>query len=145
MTTPNNSNDRGEVRRANPDNAATDPNAAAKQDQVKRDHDALEASARRVDASVPGQQAATDPDAAAKQDQIKRDHDALEASARRVDASVPTATDRNVAAKQDQVKRDHDALEASARRVEASVPPDVRDTPVQRADFTDDATERKPR
>ena len=74
---------------ANPDKAATDPKAAAQQDQVKRDHDALEASARRVDASVPGgSEPATDRNAAAKQDQVKRDHDVLEESARRVERSV---------------------------------------------------------
>ncbi|HYR29025.1 MAG TPA: hypothetical protein VEU30_11210 [Thermoanaerobaculia bacterium] len=82
MTTPNN--------RSNPDNAATDPRAAAVQDQVKRDHDALEESARRVESSVSSTGGAvTDPAAAAKQDRVREDHDRLEESARRVEASVP--------------------------------------------------------
>lgn len=72
---------------ANPENAATDPKAAAQQEQTRRDHDAIEESARRVDESV--RDAATDPRAAAQQDQIRRDHDAMEESARRVEASVP--------------------------------------------------------
>ena len=93
-------------------------------------------------------EAATDPRAAAQQEQVKADHDALVDSARRVEASVPSnqqpATDARAAAKQDQVKADHDALVDSARRVEASVPAEVRDTPVQPANFTEDE-ERKRR
>lgn len=116
MTSSNDTKDRGnsgDVRRVNPDNAATDPNAAAQQDQVKADRNALEEQARRVEASVPGdtrdpRQAATDPDAAAAQDRVKADHD---------------------------------RMQESARRVEASVPADVRDTPVQRANPGTDATE----
>ena len=84
----------------NPNNAATDPRAAAKQDQVKRDHDVLEESARRVQSSVSApdhrpdpNHAATDPRAAAKQEQVKRDHDELEESARRVEESVRTSKD----------------------------------------------------
>jgi len=49
----NNSNERSGHGHANPDHAATDPRAAAQQDQVKRDHDALEESSRRVESSVP--------------------------------------------------------------------------------------------
>jgi hypothetical protein len=45
-------NDDRSNHHANPDHAATDPRTAAKQEQVKRDHAALEESARRVDASV---------------------------------------------------------------------------------------------
>jgi hypothetical protein len=79
------------MRHANPDNAAVDPKAAAQQDQVRADHDALEESARRVESSVPDDnRPATDRNAAAIQDQVKRDHDALEESARRIDASVPS-------------------------------------------------------
>jgi hypothetical protein len=75
---------------ANPDKAATDPNAAAAQEQVKRDHDRLEDSARRVEASVRNTDggAATDPDAAAKQDRVREDRDRLQESARRIEASV---------------------------------------------------------
>jgi hypothetical protein len=46
-------NDDNRNHQTNPDHAATDPRAAAQQDQVKRDHDKLEESARRVEASVP--------------------------------------------------------------------------------------------
>lgn len=84
-----NRNDTG-VRQHNPENAATDPVAAAQQDQVKRDHDALAAQAARVDASVPANgEAATDPDAAARQDQVKADHDRMAEASRRIEASVP--------------------------------------------------------
>jgi hypothetical protein len=125
---------------------SNDPNNAASQDQVKRDHDALEESARRVEASVPSnQQPATDSRNAAKQDQVRADHDALADSARRVEssASQPT-TDPDAAAKQDRVRADHDRLEESARRVEASVPADVRNTPVQPAQANeDDARDRR--
>ncbi|HEX6097377.1 MAG TPA: hypothetical protein VF432_13695 [Thermoanaerobaculia bacterium] len=84
MTTPD------RTHTANPDHAATDPRNAAKQDQIRADHDALQESARRVDASVSDNGgAATDRDAAAKQDRVKADHDRLEESARRVASSVP--------------------------------------------------------
>jgi citrate synthase len=107
MTSSTNSNDgRDRGHTINPDNAATDPRAAATQEQVHADHDALQESARRVEASVP--------------DNVR---DANQA-----------ATDSAAAATQDQVKADHDALQESARRVEASVPADVRDTPVQPAE-----------
>lgn len=43
----------GEVREPRPENAAQDPQAAARQAQVQRDSDALRESARRVDASTP--------------------------------------------------------------------------------------------
>lgn len=96
MTGSNNPNDRsnsgstGEVRQHDPNNAATDPNAAAQQDQVKADRDALQEQARRVEASVPSSgEAATDRDAAAAQDRVKADHDRIQESARRVEASVP--------------------------------------------------------
>ncbi len=76
------------TRQHDPNNAATDPNAAAQQDQIKRDKEALQEQARRVDESLPsGREAATDPNAAAVQDQVKRDHDALEESRRRVEES----------------------------------------------------------
>jgi uncharacterized protein involved in exopolysaccharide biosynthesis len=92
MTTPN---DR-DAHRPNPDNAATDPNAAAKQDQIKADHDALQDSARRVESSVPASgEAATDPTAAALQDRVKADRDRLQESARRVEQSAPADLDRN--------------------------------------------------
>lgn len=116
MTSSNNQNDRGntgDVRHVNPDNAATDPNAAAQQDQVKADKNALQEQARRVEASVPGN--TLDPRHA--------------------------ATDPGAAAAQDRVKADHDQLEDSARRVEASVPAEVRDTPVQPANLGTHATE----
>ena len=112
MSNPNNPNDRTNDRNLDdtrPD-VATDARAAARQEQVKADHAALEESARRVESSVgaglsttPVHEAATDPAAAAKQDQIKADRD---------------------------------ALQESARRVESSVPADVRNTPVQQANDT---------
>ena len=43
----------GEVREPRPENAAQDPQAAARQEQVERDTDAMRESARRVDASTP--------------------------------------------------------------------------------------------
>jgi hypothetical protein len=100
MTSPNDRNgsgSTGDVRHADPDNAATDRNAAAAQDQVKQDHDVLEESARRVESSVPSNgEAATDREAAARQDQVKADHDRLQDSARRVEASVsPDPATRN--------------------------------------------------
>lgn len=120
----------------NPNNAATDPRAAAQQDQVKADHDALQEQARRVDASVPPDgRAATDPDAAARQDQVKADHDRMQEQTRRVEASVPSdvrdtpiqAANLGNAANDDNVRNaDHardnaDAARESARRVEESV------------------------
>ena len=42
------------VRLPEPEAAARDPRNVAAQDQVKRDHAALEAQKRRVDASIPG-------------------------------------------------------------------------------------------
>lgn len=164
MTTPSNPNERGtegEVRQANPDNAATDRNAAAKQDQVRRDHDALEESVRRVEASVPSnQQAATDPAAAAKQDQVRADHDRLQESARRVENSVSAdvrdtpvqPADNYVddgrgnagSAREhaDSARANADAARESARRVENSVPADVRNTPVQPVDDDRDRDRR---
>ena len=122
MTTPND-------RRPDPDNAATDPRAAAQQDQVKRDHDALEEQARRVEASVPSnQQPATDPDAAAKQDQVRADHDRMQESARRVEASVPAdvrdtpVQPANIGTQAtDEARANADAARDSARRVADSV------------------------
>jgi hypothetical protein len=104
----------GDVRHHHdPDNAATDPRAAAQQEQVKADKNALEEQARRVEASVPND--TRDPGAA--------------------------ATDPDAAAAQDRVKADHDRMQDHARRVEASVPADVRDTPIQASDAAGNATE----
>ncbi len=146
----------GDVQRADPNNAATDANLAARQDQVKANRDALEEQGRRVDASVSADvrdtpvqgMGDTDRTNADRQDQIKADRDALQEQARRVDASIPAngeaATDPDAAASQDQVKADHDRMEEASRRIQASVPADVRDTPVQPADTTrDDDTNRR--
>lgn len=66
-----------------------DPHAAAQQDRVKADHDAIQESARRVDASVAGTGGVSeDARAAAQQDRVRDDTEALQESARRVDASV---------------------------------------------------------
>ena len=43
----------GEIRAPRPENAAQDPQAAARQEQVQRDSDALRDSARRVEATTP--------------------------------------------------------------------------------------------
>ena len=92
MASSNHTNSDGngsDQRRAPPDRAAVDTEAAAKQDQVHADAQALRESARRVEASLPAHgEAATDPRAAAMQDQIKADHDLLQESARRVEQSV---------------------------------------------------------
>lgn len=45
----------GEVREARPEDAAQDSQAAARQEQVKRDSDAIRESARRVESSTPEQ------------------------------------------------------------------------------------------
>ena len=45
----------GEVREPRPENAARDPQAAARQEQIQRDSDALRESARRVEASAPSE------------------------------------------------------------------------------------------
>jgi hypothetical protein len=74
---------------------SVDPNAAAKQDQVKRDHDALEASARRVESSVPSQvrdtpvqpMSATDTGDGAEE--AHENANAARESARRVQNSAP--------------------------------------------------------
>jgi hypothetical protein len=111
MTSPNDSDAgrrSGEIRPVDPENAATDPRAAAQQDQIKADHEALQQSARRVESSVQGS------------------------------ARDTAATDPAAAALQDRTKADHDRLQESARRVESSVPADVRDTPIQPANTTID-------
>ena len=107
-----NSGNSGGVRHADPQQAAVDAGAAAQQDQVKADRDALQESAQRVDSSIPAG---------------VRDTPVAQGNA-------GGAVDSAAAALQDQVRADHDALQASARRVESSVSADVRDTPIQRAD-----------
>lgn len=100
-------------RHADPHDAATDPRAAAKQDQVRRDHDALQESARRVEASVSSS----------------------------VRDTPVRSSDLVTSAQQEQMREDHDVLQESARRVAASVPANVRDTPVQPANLAS-ASER---
>lgn len=73
---------------ADPDHAATDPRAAANQEQIRADHEALEESSRRVQATAREGHLTTDPAAAAAQDRVRADHDALQESARRVESSV---------------------------------------------------------
>lgn len=41
------------IRQPDPDAAAQDPRNAARQDQLRRDHDAIVAQQRRVEASIP--------------------------------------------------------------------------------------------
>lgn len=45
----------GQVREARPEDAAQDSQAAARQEQVKRDSDAIREHARRVESSTPEQ------------------------------------------------------------------------------------------
>ncbi|HEX8618931.1 MAG TPA: hypothetical protein VF911_15215 [Thermoanaerobaculia bacterium] len=151
----NDSGNSGNVQRANPDNAATDTNLAAQQDQVRANRDALQEQERRVDASVSSEtrdtpvqpMGDTNRDNADRQDQMKADHDALQEQARRVDASMPAngeaATDPDAAAMQDRVKADHDQMQEASRRIQASVPAEVRDTPVQPADTSRDDDSRR--
>lgn len=75
----------GTTRQANPNNAATDPRGAAVQKQVKRDHDRLAATARRIDSS---QGVAEDPEAARKSDRAHRNAEAARSSAKRVQRST---------------------------------------------------------
>lgn len=126
---------RGETGDVRPtEHAAVDPAAAAKQDQVRADHRALEESARRVESSVssevrntPIQQA--DPGSAARES-----HGSSGGRGEvRIAAPEHAVTDPVGAAVQNQVRTDHDALEESARRVESSVTADVRNTPIQHA------------
>jgi hypothetical protein len=97
MTTPND--------RSNDVQAATDPTAAAKQDQIKADHDRLAESARRVEASVPAgvrdtpvqpahATSATEDTAQSLRnvDAARDNADAARESARRVEQSVPEGT-----------------------------------------------------
>lgn len=118
----------GDVRHPSPKPAASAPVDSASQDQVRADHDALQESARRVEASVPASVRETPVQPAASAgsgaDQV-RNADPAKA-----------AVDRVAAARQDQVRADHDALEESARRVESSVPADVRDNPVRHSGET---------
>jgi hypothetical protein len=113
MTSSNDQNNRGgstgEVRRVNPDNAATDPSAAAQQNQVKADHDALQEQARRVESSVPpdvrdtpvqranpGTDATEDTGRPVRNADAARDNaDAARESARRVQDSVAGERDRD--------------------------------------------------
>ena len=140
MTSSNDDNrggNDGDRRRIDP---AVDVDAAAVQDQVRADAEALRASARRVEASVPANgEAATDPDAAAIQDQIRADHDELQESARRVEASVsaevrntpvqpagdgPRATEDTTQARRnvDAAHANAEAAREGARRVDDSLP-----------------------
>lgn len=43
----------GEVREARPENAAQDPSAAARQEEARRNAEAIRESARRIEASTP--------------------------------------------------------------------------------------------
>lgn len=118
----NRNDDRNDLHHANPDDAARDARAAARQDQVHSDHDRLRDFSQRVDASV-SDGAATDRDAAAQQEQVRRDREALQQSSRAVESSAPrgdAATDPTNAALQDRVRADHDALQQSSQRVQGS-------------------------
>ena len=114
----------GDVQKPDPNNAAVDPSAAAQQNQVKADHDALQESARRVQSSVSSDVRDT-PVQPAERAQRGRS-----AATEHVNPDR-AAPDPRAAATQDQTKADHDQLEESARRVDASVPASVRNTPVQ--------------
>ena len=115
---------KGNVQKPDPNNAAVDPQAAARQNQVKADHDALQESARRVNSSVPSDVRDTPVQP------VGRSGGSSSSSASRVDPDR-AATDPQAAATQDQIRGDHDRLEESARRVDASVPASVRNTPIR--------------
>ena len=146
MTNQNGNSDggtRGEVHHADPNHAAVDPAAAATQDQVKADHDALEASAQRVESTVSADVRDTPvhrSDAASAGGNATTTGTTGTTSTTGTGGDVRHANpdlatvDRDAAAKQDRVKADHDVLQESARRVEASVPESVRETPVQQPD-----------
>ena len=122
MTSSKNSDDtwnRGDVERADPRRAATDPRAAAQQEKVKEDHDALEESARRVESSIS---AGAEGSFARESNAGNERHHADPENAAVDPAALQT---------QNRTKADHDALQESARRVNASVSAEVRDTPVQ--------------
>ena len=128
MTTPN---DRDDVHRTNPDHAATDPRAAAQQDQVKRDHDLLEESARRVESSVSSDVRDTPVQPANRgADEARENADAARDSARRVESSVSSETrDTPVQPANrgaDEARENADAARDSARRVDESVNRDRR-------------------
>ena len=123
----------GNVQKPDPNNAAVDPKAAARQDQVKADHDALQESARRVNSSVSSDVRETPVQP------IGRDAGGSSGSAGRVDPDR-AATDPQAAATQDQIREDHDRLEESARRVDASVPASVRNTPIRHTEPADRGT-----
>jgi hypothetical protein len=120
------------TRTVNPDNAATDPRAAAQQRQIKKDHDVLVASAKRTAATASGDQrgasarrsnrngAATDPRGAAIQKQVKRDRDSLAATARRIDSTAAVVEDPEAARKSDRAHKNAEAARKSARRVQRS-------------------------
>lgn len=119
----------GDVRHPTGTPAVENPVNAAQQDQVKADHDALQESARRVEASVPASVRET-PIQSGRQDASADPADVRHANPENA------AVDPAAASRQDQVKADHDALQESARRVESSVPPEVRDSPIR---HTEDA------
>jgi hypothetical protein len=102
--------DRNDSHQADPNHAATDPRAAARQDQVRADHAALEESARRIQSSTD--RGATDSSAAARDSQRRADHDALERSAQRVAASVPADVRDTPVQPLDAARADRDANEA---------------------------------
>jgi hypothetical protein len=86
-----------DTHHADPKHAAVDPAAAAKQEQVKADHAALEESARRVESSVssavrdtPIRPADTTTGDA---EDARRNADIARESARRVEASVDHPVD----------------------------------------------------
>lgn len=123
----------GDVQKPDPNNAAVDPNAAARQDQIKADHDALQESARRVKSSVPSD---------VRETPVQPAERGLGSSSNTAGRGNPerAATDPRAAATQEQTKANHDRLQESARRVDASVPASVRNTPIQHSDTSTRAT-----
>ena len=111
-----------DVRRANTERPAVDREAARRQDEVKANHDALEAQARRVESSVSadvrstpiGEMNRSDFEAAANQSRVHADHDAMEASARRVSASVSTSSEDATDARRRSAEA-HENAEAARR------------------------------
>lgn len=107
MSSPNDRNTGGGTRPIDPENAATDPRAAAQQDQIRADHEALQEASRRVQSSVPPDvrdtpiqpanfagaidEAQLDRDL----DDARRHADQVRETARRLEESVPEEVDRD--------------------------------------------------
>jgi hypothetical protein len=121
----------GAPRRADPTAAAQDSEDAARQDQIKRDHDDMQRSAERVANSVsPNQQDVVRPtgatgDAGTTGTSGTSRLESPDQPATAFREATP-ATDGRAAARTDEAARNADAAADFARRVEESAPPEAR-------------------